>query len=115
MAIPPTNTELIGRIGADAKIVTLANGTKTARLRVCSHASYVSKHSGQHVDAQEWHHVVTFQPGLVAIFEKHARKDRLIFLDGELHISRCRKDGENTQHLATEITVHAIRKISFLN
>ena len=105
MAFGLNRVELIGRLGADAEIVSLSNGTKIAKLRVATDESYISKQSGQRVDAQEWHQVVTFQPGLVSMFEKHGRKGRLVFIQGKLQTRRWRKDGEDTDRYSTEIMV----------
>ena len=115
MAFGLNRVELIGRLGANAEIVTLSNGTKIAKLRVATDESYVSKQSGQRVDAQEWHQVVTFQPGLVSMFEKHARKGRLVFVEGKLQTRRWRKDGEDTDRFSTEIAVIPGSQVSFLD
>ncbi len=115
MAFGLNRVELIGRLGADAEIVTLSNGTKIAKLRVATDESYVSKQSGQRVDAQEWHQVVTFQPGLVSMFEKHGRKGRLVFVQGKLQTRRWRKDGEDTDRFTTEIMVIPGSQVSFLD
>ena len=115
MAFGLNRVELIGRIGANAEIVTLSNGTKIAKLRICTDESYVSKQSGQRVDAQEWHQVVTFQPGLVSMFEKHGRKGRLVFVEGKLQTRRWRKDGEETDRFTTEIMVIPGSQVSFLD
>ena len=115
MAFGLNRVELIGRLGADAEIVTLTNGTKIAKLRVATDESYVSKQSGQRVDAQEWHQVVTFQQGLVSMFEKHGRKGRLVFVEGKLQTRRWRKDGEETDRFATEIAVIPGSQVSFLD
>ena len=115
MAFGLNRVELIGRLGADAEIVTLANGNKIAKLRVATDESYVSKQTGQRVDAQEWHQVVTFQPGLVSMFEKHGRKGRLVFVQGKLQTRRWRKDGEDTDRFTTEIMVIPGSQVSFLD
>ena len=115
MAFGLNRVELIGRIGADAETVTLSNGTKIAKLRICTDESYVSKQSGKRVDAQEWHQVVTFQPGLVSMFENHGRKGRLVFLEGKLQTRRWRKDGEETDRFTTEIMVIPGSQVSFLD
>ena len=115
MAFGLNRVELIGRLGADAEIVTLSNGTKIAKLRIATDESYVSKQSGQRVDAQEWHQVVTFQPGLVSMFEKHGRKGRLVFVQGKLQTRRWRKDGEETDRFTTEIMVIPGSQVSFLD
>ncbi|MCY4485703.1 MAG: single-stranded DNA-binding protein [Deltaproteobacteria bacterium] len=115
MAFGLNRVELIGRLGADAEIVTLSNGTRIAKLRVATDESYVSKQSGERVDAQEWHQVVTFQQGLVAMFEKHGRKGRLVFVEGKLQTRRWRKEGEETDRFSTEIMVIPGSQVSFLD
>ena len=115
MAFGLNRVELIGRLGADAEIVTLTNGTKIAKLRVATDESYVSKQSGKRVDAQEWHQVVTFQQGLVTMFEKHGRKGRLVFVEGKLQTRRWRKDGEQSDRFSTEIAVIPGSQVSFLD
>ena len=114
MAFGLNRVELIGRLGADAEIVSLTNGTKVAKLRVCTDESYVSKQSGQRVDAQEWHQVVTFQPGLVSMFEKHARKGRLVFVEGKLQTRKWQDQAGNTRY-STEIMVIPGSQVSFLD
>ena len=114
MAFGLNRVELIGRIGADAEIVSLTNGTKVAKLRVCTDESYVSKQSGQRVDAQEWHQVVTFQPGLVSMFEKHARKGRLVFVEGKLQTRKWQDQAGNDRY-KTEIMVIPGSQVSFLD
>ena len=114
MAFGLNRVELIGRLGADAEIVSLTNGTKVAKLRVCTDESYVSKQSGQRVDAQEWHQVVTFQPGLVSMFEKHARKGRLVFVEGKLQTRKWQDEAGNNRY-STEIMVIPGSQVSFLD
>ena len=115
MAFGLNRVELIGRIAANAEIVTLSSGAKIAKLRVATDESYVSKQTGKRVDQTEWHQVVTFQEGLVSMFEKHARKGRLVFVEGKLQTRRWRKDGEQTDRFATEIMVVPGSQISFLD
>ena len=114
MAFGLNRVELIGRLGADAEIVSLTNGTKLAKLRVCTDESYVSKQSGQRVDAQEWHQVMTFQPGLVSMFEKHARKGRLVFVEGKLQTRKWQDQAGNDRY-STEIMVIPGSQVSFLD
>ena len=115
MAFGLNRVELIGRLGANAEIVTLTNGTRIAKLRIATDESYVSKQSGQRVDALQWHQVVTFQDGLVTMFEKHARKGRLVFVEGKLQTRRWRKDGEDSDRFTTEIMIVPGSQVSFLD
>ena len=70
------NAQLIGRLGADVTVNHLANGGRVANLSIATDESYIDKNSGDRV--------VTFQPGLVEMFEKHARKGRLVYVAGKL-------------------------------
>ena len=114
MAFGLNKVELIGRLGADVEVHTLTSGSKVANMRVCTDESYISKQSGQRVDAQEWHQVVTFQPGLVSMFEKHGRKGRLVFIEGKLQ-TRKWKDQAGNDRYSTEIMVVPGSRVSFLD
>ena len=63
----------------------------------------VERQTGERVDKTEWHRVVTFQDGLVNMFEKHARKGRLVYIDGKLQTRRWSKPGEDSARYSTEI------------
>ncbi len=114
MAFGLNKVELIGRLGADVEVRTLTSGSKVANMRVCTDESYISKQTGQRVDAQEWHQVVTFQPGLVSMFEKHGRKGRLVFIEGKLQ-TRKWKDQAGNDRYSTEIMVVPGSQVSFLD
>ncbi|MCY3732021.1 MAG: single-stranded DNA-binding protein, partial [Rhodospirillaceae bacterium] len=43
----------------------------------------------------EWHRVVTFQPGLVDMLVRHARKGRLVYVAGKLQTRRWKRDCAN--------------------
>ena len=75
----------------------------------------VDKNSGDRVDRTEWHRVVTFQPGLVEMFEKHARKGRLVYVAGKLQTRRWKKDGEDSDRFSTEIILVPGGRVQFLD
>ena len=52
-----------------------------ANLSIATDEGYIDKQSGERVDKTEWHRVVTFQPGLVDMFEK-ARDEGPVGLRG---------------------------------
>ena len=97
------NAQLIGRLGADVTDNNLANGGKVANLSIATDESFTDHNSGDRVDRTEWHRVVTFQAGLVEMFEKHARKGRLVYVAGKLQTRRWKKDGEDSDRFSTEI------------
>ena len=74
----------------------------------------VERQSGEKVDKTEWHRVVTFQDGLIDMFEKHAAKGRLVYVAGKLQTRRWKKDGEETDRFSTEILLVPGSVIQFL-
>ncbi len=75
----------------------------------------MDKQSGDRVDKTEWHRVVTFQPGLVDMFEKHAKKGRLVYVAGKLQTRRWKKDEEDSDRFSTEILVAPGGRVQFLD
>lgn len=104
---------IVGHLGADADIRSMQNGQKVATLSIATDHSYKDKDTGDWVKRTEWHRVVTFQPGLVKVLEKHARKGRLTAVQGML---RTRKwmDQNSVERYATEIMVTPGCQIQFL-
>ena len=104
---------LIGRIGQDVTVNHLASGGRVANLSVATDESYIR--DGERVDRTEWHRLVTFQDGLITMLEKHARKGRLVYVDGKLQTRRWRKDGEDADRFSTEIMLVPGCKVQFLD
>ena len=66
----------------------LTSGGRVANISVATDESYLNKQTGERVDKTEWHRIVTFQDGLISMLEKHARKGRLVYIDGKLQTRR---------------------------
>ncbi len=115
MAFGLNRAELIGRLGADVTINHLASGGRVANLSIATDEGYVDRQSGDRIDKTEWHRVVTFQPGLVDMFEKHAKKGRLVYVAGKLQTRRYRKNGEDTDRFSTEIILVPGTRLQFLD
>ncbi len=75
----------------------------------------VEKQTGEKVDKTEWHRVVTFQDGLIDMFEKHATKGRLVYVDGKLQTRRWSKPGEDGDRFSTEILLVPGGRVQFLD
>ena len=105
--------ELIGRLGADATINSLPNGGRVANISIATDEGYVDKSTGERVQRTEWHRIVTFQPGLVDMLERHARKGRLVYVAGKLQTRQWQKDGEN--RYSTEILLVPGGRVQFLD
>ena len=115
MAFGMNRAELIGRLGADVTVNHLMSGGRVANLSIATDESYIDKSSGQKVDKTEWHRVVTFQDGLVEMFEKHATKGRLVYVSGKLQTRQWTKDGEENPRYSTEILLVPGSRVQFLD
>ena len=114
MSFGLNRAEVIGRLGADVTVNHLVSGGRVANLSIATDESYIDR-EGQKVDKTEWHRVVTFQPGLVDMLARHARKGRLVYVAGKLQTRRWRKDGEASDRFSTEILLAPGSRIQFLD
>jgi len=113
MSFGLNRVELIGRLGADVTVNHLSSGGRVANMSIATDESYISK-TGERVDKTEWHRVVTFQDGLVDMLQKHARKGRLVYIDGKLQTRRWSKPGEDSDRYSTEILLVPGGRVQFL-
>ncbi len=114
MAFGMNRVELIGRLGADVTVNHLMSGGRVANMSVATDESFIDR-TGNRVDKTEWHRLVTFQDGLINMLERHAKKGRLIHVEGKLQTRRWKKDGEETDRFSTEILVVPGHKVQFLD
>ena len=115
MAFGLNRVELIGRLGAGVTVNQLMSGGRVANMSVATDESYINKQSGERVDKTEWHRVVTFQDGLIDMFERHASKGRLVYVAGKLQTRRYKKEGETSDRFSTEILLVPGSVIQFLD
>ena len=116
MSFGLNRAELIGRLGADVTVNHLASGRRVANLSIATDESYIDRNGGgERIDKTEWHRVVTFQDGLIDMLERHARKGRLIHVEGKLQTRRWKKDGEESERFSTEILIVPGHKVQFLD
>ena len=115
MSFGLNRAEVIGRLGADVVINHLTNGGRVANLSIATDEGYLDKNSGSRVDKTEWHRVVTFQPGLIDMLDKNAKKGRLVYVAGKMQTRRWKKDGEDSERFSTEILLVPGSRIQFLD
>ena len=115
MAFGINRAQIIGRLGADVTVNHLASGGRVANLSIATDESYISKQTGEKVDKTEWHRVVTFQDGLIDMFERHAVKGRLVYVEGKLQTRRWSKPGEDGDRFSTEILLVPGGRVQFLD
>ena len=107
--------EVIGRLGADVTVNHLTSGGRVANMSIATDESYLDRNSGERQERTEWHRIVTFQPGLIDMLEKHATKGRLVYVSGVLQTRRWRKDGEESDRFSTEILLAPGGRLQFLD
>ena len=115
MSFGLNRAEVIGRLGADVTVNHLASGGRVANMSVATDEGYLDKNSGSRIDKTEWHRIVTFQPGLIDMLVKNARKGRLVYVAGKMQTRRWRKDGEDSDRFSTEIILVPGSRIQFLD
>ncbi len=115
MAFGLNKVQIIGRLGADVTVNHLTSGGRVANLSIATDESYINRQTGEKVDKTEWHRVVTFQDGLIDMFEKHATKGRLVYVDGKLQTRRWSKPGEDGDRFSTEILLVSGGRVQFLD
>ena len=100
---------------AEITINHLVSGGRVANLSIATDESYLDRAGGgERIEKTEWHRVVTFQPGLVDMLERHAKKGRLVYVSGKLQTRRWRKEGEESDRFSTEILLAPGGRIQFL-
>ena len=115
MSFGLNRAEVIGRLGADVTINSLASGGRVANMSIATDESYVEKQSGNRIDKTEWHRAVTFQDGLIDMLAKHAKKGRLVYVAGKMQTRKWRKDGEDSDRFSTEILLVPGGRVQFLD
>ncbi len=114
MAFGLNQVQLIGRLGRDVEIRNTRSGGKVATLAVATDESYIDRNTGQKVDKAEWHRVVSFQDGVVDMLEKHARKGRLVYVQGKLQTTRWQDQNGNDRY-TTEVLIVPGSRVQFMD
>ena len=100
MAFGLNKVQIIGRLGADVTVNALQSGGRVANMSVATDESFLDRNGGgQRVDRTEWHRIVTFQDGLIEMLERHARKGRLVYVEGKLQTRRLEEGGRGDRAL----------------
>ena len=115
MSFGLNRAEVIGRLGADVIVNHLTSGGRVANMGIATDEGYLDKNSGERIDKTEWHRVVTFQPGLIDMLTKNAKKGRLVYVAGKMQTRRFRKDGEDSDRFSTEILLVPGSRVQFLD
>jgi single-strand DNA-binding protein len=95
---------LIGNLGADPEVRSIANGNKVVNLSIATSDTWKDKDTGQKKERTEWHRVVIWNEGLGGIAEKYLRKGDKVYIEGELQ-TRSWEDQEGVKRYSTEVVL----------
>lgn len=107
MARSLNKATLIGNLGADPEVRTVASGTKVAEFSVATSRQW-SDRNGQQQEKTEWHRVVAWgyspdKDGLAGVAERFLKKGDRVYVEGSIEYrSYEAKDGSGTRYI-TEI------------
>ena len=92
--------KLIGHLGADPEIRSLASGRKVANFRIATNSVYTNE-KGERKEDTQWHPIVAWGK-LAEISEEHLTKGKKVAIEGKLvHRTYETKDGD--KRYVTEI------------
>ena len=93
---------LIGNVGMNPEVRSLASGSKLARFTLATNETYTNK-NGERVVETEWHRVSAWGK-LAEIIEKYVSKGREIAVDGKI-VNRSWVDDNGQKRFSTEIEI----------
>ena len=97
---------LVGRLGADPEVKTIAQGSTVASLNLATSENWTDK-NGQRQEKTEWHRIVVWGK-LAEICGKHLTKGRQVYVEGRLH-TRQWDDKQGQKRYTTEIVATTVQ------
>ena len=102
---------LIGNLGSEPEVRTIANGGKVATFSLATGRQWNSP-SGEKQEKTEWHRCVAWNgrgtgTGLADVVEKYCRKGERVYVEGSIEYGQY-KDKEGQTRYTTEIKVREL-------
>lgn len=83
---------LIGNLGVDPEVKTLANGVKVANFSLATTSKYTNKSTGEKVEDTEWHRITMWRE-LAGVAESYLKKGDKVYLEGKLSTEVTETEG----------------------
>jgi len=96
---------IIGHLGSDPEVRSLASGAKVVNFSVATSETWRDKASGEKKERTEWHRVVIWSEGLAKVAETYLKKGSKVYLEGQLQ-TRKWKDQSGADKYTTEIVLN---------
>ncbi len=97
---------IIGRLGADPEVKTVAGDNTVARLSVATSENWKDR-NGQKQERTEWHRVVVWGK-LADLCGKYLSKGRQLYLEGRLQ-TRSWEDQQGQKRYTTEVVANTVQ------
>ena len=97
---------VLGRLGADPEVKTVAGGQTVARLSVATSENWTDK-TGQKQERTEWHRIVVWGK-LADLCGKYLSKGRQVYCEGRLQ-TRQWEDQQGQKRYTTEIVANTVQ------
>lgn len=99
---------LIGNLGADPEVRSLAGGELVVNLRLATSEHWKDKTTGERKEKTEWHRVVIFNEGIAKVAQSYLRKGSKVYVEGQLQTRKwTNKDG--AEQYSTEVVLQRFR------
>jgi single-strand DNA-binding protein len=99
---------ILGRLGADPEVKTVAANSTVARLSVATSENWTDR-EGKKQERTEWHRVVVWGK-LAELCGKYLTKGRQVFVEGRLQ-TRSWEDPQGQKKYSTEIVANTVQFI----
>lgn len=100
---------LVGRLGHDPEMRSLANGEAVANLSIATTETWKDKNTGEKIEATEWHRCSTFGK-LAEICGKYLQKGSLVYIGGKLK-TRKWQDRDGNDRNTTEVIFDTMKML----
>jgi single-strand DNA-binding protein len=104
---------LIGNLGADPEVRTVANGNRVANLSLATSRRWKGK-TGENEEKTEWHRIVLWNnkgANLADIAERYCKKGDKVYVEGSIEY-RSWQDREGQTRYTTEINARDLILLS---
>ena len=105
MSYSLNKNQILGYLGGDPEIVAMRNGNRVARFRLATSDRWTDSQTGEQRESTEWHNIVIYNSGLIALLEKgNLKKGSRVYLEGR-NQTRKYNDRNNIERSVTEIVI----------
>lgn len=100
---------LIGNLGADPEVKTIANGSRVAQFNIATTRTW-NNEGGQKQEKTEWHRIVIWNArregtGLVEVVERYLKKGDRVYVEGSIEYRSYEDKKDGATKYITEIKV----------